>query len=105
MRTQPTSSPTSSARAMRSMWSTRVHRPGGGAHLRPELALLDIGLPVMDGYALAGRLRGTPDWATSSWSPSALWQEADRLHSQEAGFNAYLVKPIDLAQLAALIEK
>lgn len=65
---------------------------------RPEVALLDIGLPVMDGYELASRLRALPG-ARSDLRLIALTgygQEGDRRRSERAGFAAHLVKPITL---------
>jgi signal transduction histidine kinase len=72
---------------------------------RPGLALLDIGLPVMDGYELAQQLRGRV--AASSIRLVALTgygQEADRQRSAEAGFERHLVKPIDLHHLRAVLQ-
>jgi len=75
---------------------------------RPNVALLDIGLPVMDGYELARRLR----WAASR-DPLApqltlialtgYGEQSDRERSREAGFVHHLVKPVDLEALMALI--
>ena len=66
-----------------------------GAFL-PEVALLDIGMPGMDGYEVARRLRANPDFqglllvALTGWG-----QEADRRRSEEAGFDRHLIKPVD----------
>jgi CheY-like chemotaxis protein len=76
---------------------------------RPNVALLDIGLPVMDGYELARRLR----WAAGRdplAPPLALialtgyGEQSDRERSREAGFVHHLVKPVDLDALMALLE-
>ncbi len=70
----------------------------------PEVALLDIGLPVMDGYELGGRLR-----ELLAASPPRLVAltgyggNSDRNRSREAGFDAHLVKPIDLRKLLEVI--
>jgi signal transduction histidine kinase/ActR/RegA family two-component response regulator len=71
---------------------------------RPDVLLLDIGLPRMDGHEVARRLREQP------WGKGVLLvaltgygQEDDRRRSQEAGFNAHLIKPIDLDALRALL--
>ncbi len=72
---------------------------------RATTALLDIGLPVMDGYELARLLREL--WKGRSVQFVALTgygQESDKEHSKAAGFDAHLVKPIDLAELAALLQ-
>jgi len=70
----------------------------------PEVALLDLGMPVLDGYEVARRIRAEP-WgrdltlvAVTGWG-----QEADRRRSQEAGFDWHLVKPVDPDKLAALL--
>jgi signal transduction histidine kinase/CheY-like chemotaxis protein len=70
------------------------------AEFRPEVVLLDIGLPRMDGYQVARQLREQP--ATEKTLLVALTghgQDEDRRRSQEAGFNAHLVKPVDLEAL------
>jgi PAS domain S-box-containing protein len=71
---------------------------------RPDLALLDIGLPGMDGYELARRLRGYPETRGALIVALTGWgQEADRRRSAEAGFDHHLVKPVDLETLRGLI--
>ena len=68
---------------------------------RPEVVLLDIGMPGMDGYEVAQRLR-----ALSAERPPRIiavtgWgHDADRERSRAAGFDIHLVKPVDPAQLA-----
>ena len=65
----------------------------------PDIAVLDIGLPVMDGYELAHRLRATyPDIRLIAVTGYGL--QADRERSSGAGFDDHLVKPIDLTRLA-----
>jgi signal transduction histidine kinase/ActR/RegA family two-component response regulator len=74
------------------------------AAVRPEVAILDIGLPVMDGYELAGRLRslpGTP--APRLIAVTGYGQESDRERAAAAGFDAHLVKPVDIEHLLAVI--
>lgn len=73
---------------------------------RPELVLLDIGLPKLNGYEVARRIRQQP-WgcdmilvALTGWG-----QEEDRRRSQEAGFNFHVVKPVDLAALEQLLSQ
>jgi PAS domain S-box-containing protein len=76
------------------------------ARQRPGLALLDIGLPVMDGYELARRLRELPEMSTVPLvAVTGYGQESDRKRAQEAGFQEHLVKPVDLWQLKALLQK
>jgi CheY-like chemotaxis protein len=77
---------------------------------KPDVALLDIGLPVMDGYELARRLR----WAAGR-DPAAppltlialsgYGEQSDRERSRKAGFSQHLVKPVDLEALMALIRQ
>ena len=70
----------------------------------PEVALLDIGMPLVDGYEVARRIRAQ-EWgksvtlvALTGWG-----QESDRRRSREAGFDTHLVKPLDLDRLTALL--
>jgi signal transduction histidine kinase/DNA-binding response OmpR family regulator len=66
----------------------------------PDVALLDIGLPVMDGYELARRLRALPAWRhVKLLALTGYGQSADRARSIDVGFDQHLVKPIDLATL------
>jgi CheY-like chemotaxis protein len=68
--------------------------------------MLDIGLPVMDGYELARRLRDEPRLSdTRLVAVTGYGQAADRQRSQAAGFDAHLVKPIDVSQLPLVIEQ
>ena len=71
----------------------------------PDVMLLDIGLPTIDGYELCRRVREEP-WgkamkliALTGWG-----QEDDRRRSLEAGFDSHLVKPVDYAELLALLD-
>jgi signal transduction histidine kinase/ActR/RegA family two-component response regulator len=71
---------------------------------RPEVAVLDIGLPVMDGYELAARLRTNP--ATAGCLLIALTgygQSHDRTRSEEGGFQHHLVKPVDIDHLMKIV--
>ena len=86
-------------------WRTTVP-PGCGSAERflPDVALLDIGLPVMDGYELARHLRALPGLAALRLiAITGYSQEADRRHSAAAGFERHLVKPIELEQLHAVL--
>jgi signal transduction histidine kinase/DNA-binding response OmpR family regulator len=73
-------------------------------HFTPDVALLDIGLPVMDGYELAQRIRAEQGLATRLLAITGYAQQRDRERSAEAGFDAHLVKPVDLALLQGAIE-
>jgi CheY-like chemotaxis protein len=72
--------------------------------LRPDIVLLDIGLPKANGFEVARKIREQP-WgknivliAVSGWG-----QDDDRRKSQDAGFNEHLVKPVRHAALAKMI--
>ena len=69
------------------------------------MAILDIGLPVMDGYELASHLRHrVADCRLIALTGYGL--EADRARSQEAGFDLHLVKPVELRRLlAAMVDE
>jgi CheY-like chemotaxis protein/anti-sigma regulatory factor (Ser/Thr protein kinase) len=70
----------------------------------PDIALLDIGLPVMSGYELAKTLRGRPESAHISLvAVTGYGQQTDRAASAAAGFDAHLVKPVDLRELEQLV--
>lgn len=74
------------------------------ARLSPDIILLDIGLPKINGFEAARRIREQSQGkrlvlvALTGWG-----QDADRHKSREAGFNAHLVKPVDAAVLANLM--
>jgi signal transduction histidine kinase/CheY-like chemotaxis protein len=71
---------------------------------RPEVCLLDIGLPGMDGYELARRLRARPGLARAVLVALTGWgQEEDRRRAREAGFDHHLVKPVELSALRELL--
>jgi CheY-like chemotaxis protein len=72
---------------------------------RPDVMLLDIGLPDMDGYQLATRIRKTP-WgrATVLVAVTGWGQEKDKDRAFDAGFDHHLTKPIDPAALESLLQ-
>lgn len=73
---------------------------------RPEVVLLDLGMPVMDGYEVARRIRRSPALRDVLLVAQTGWgQDEDRLRSREAGFDHHLVKPVDQVQLQELIRK
>jgi signal transduction histidine kinase/ActR/RegA family two-component response regulator len=89
-------------------YSVEVAHDGNDAlraaeRFHPALVLLDLGMPEMDGYEVARRLRAQPRWrdlvlvALTGWG-----QEEDRQRSHEAGFDHHLVKPTDLDALQQL---
>ena len=68
------------------------------AELLPDVALLDIGLPVMDGFELARRLRELPGLAALRLvALTGYGQPSDRERSRVAGFDEHLTKPVELA--------
>jgi PAS domain S-box-containing protein len=75
------------------------------ASFDPEIALLDIGLPVMDGYELAMRLRERTMPGCRLIALTGYGQGADRLRSAEAGFDSHLVKPIDAERLLQVVNE
>lgn len=73
---------------------------------RPDVALIDIGMPGMDGYEVARRIRAEP-WgasimlvAVTGWSP-----DSHGSSSKDAGFDTHLVKPVDPQQLTAVLAR
>lgn len=71
---------------------------------RPEIIIMDIGLPRMNGYEACSHIRNQP-WgrdiriiALTGWG-----QAEDRKKSKDAGFNAHLVKPVEMEELKALL--
>jgi signal transduction histidine kinase len=73
----------------------------------PHVALVDIGLPVMDGYEVAERLREllAPARKLDLIAVTGYGQDADRRRSAEAGFRHHLVKPPDLQELERVVEE
>ncbi len=72
---------------------------------RPDVAVLDLGLPVMDGYELADRLRpGSGGPGPRLIALSGYGQERDRRRTEAAGFAAHFVKPVELEPLRTAIE-
>jgi CheY-like chemotaxis protein len=73
---------------------------------RPRVALLDIGLPMMDGYELARRLRDTPGLeriALVAVTGYGLLTDRDR--SAAAGFDEHLVKPVTIEAVQTALER
>jgi PAS domain S-box-containing protein len=70
-----------------------------------DVFMLDIGLPEMDGNALARRLRALPGMARATFiAITGYGTQGDRHNAAAAGFDHYLVKPVDMAVLLNLIE-
>jgi CheY-like chemotaxis protein/two-component sensor histidine kinase len=92
-------------------WGHRVEEASRGElgldiarRRRPEIVLVDLGLPGMDGYAVARTLRATPGGEKLVLIAITGYGRAiDRRRAQEAGFDAHLTKPVSLPELAALL--
>jgi CheY-like chemotaxis protein len=84
---------------------TRIAHEGGEAlraaeEFRPDIVLLDIGMPGLDGYEVARRLRRQSSGPLRIVAVTGWGQDADRQRSAEAGFDLHLVKPVDASELA-----
>ena len=100
-----------SLRAGSSWWTTtgmrwRLAMGEQAASYRPDMILLDIGLPKVNGYDVCRRIRAEP-WgkamgviALTGWG-----REDDRRQTAQAGFTGHLVKPVDYALLTELLAR
>ena len=72
---------------------------------RPDIVLLDIGMPGMDGYEVARRIRTLKpsDRSVRIVAVTGWGQDLDRQQSREAGFDVHLVKPVDMEQLESVL--
>jgi PAS domain S-box-containing protein len=104
-----------SARSMSALQHLRGHETrtaftgpdavAAAAEFAPEVVLLDIGLPGMDGFEVARRLRTMPALAGALLVAMTGYDSAqDRAHARAAGFDEYLVKPVDLDRLRARMQ-
>jgi PAS domain S-box-containing protein len=93
------------------LWGHDVHTAFSGPEalqmartFRPQIVLLDIGMPGMSGYEVAKQLRAQPEFQSLVITAlTGYGQAEDRRRSQEAGFNHHLTKPPDPFALAALL--
>jgi signal transduction histidine kinase len=97
-------------RRLLKLWGHQVETADDGAHgveaalaVRPEVAIVDIGLPGLDGYVVARKLRDAFGDQIYLIALTGYGQPEDRARAQSAGFDAHLVKPVDLQQLARLL--
>jgi two-component system, sensor histidine kinase len=75
------------------------------SEFRPQVALLDIGLPVMSGHQLAALMRATPRLAACRLiAVSGHCNEHDRAQSKAAGFERHLAKPLSIEALLSAID-
>jgi CheY-like chemotaxis protein len=72
--------------------------------VRPDVALIDIGLPEFDGYEVARKVRGSLGGAILLVALTGYGQPEDRRQAMEAGFDAHLVKPVEPSALLAVIQ-
>jgi two-component system, cell cycle response regulator DivK len=76
------------------------------AENRPEILLLDIGMPVLDGFAVMRKIRENPSLATLTvLAITAYAMQGDRENILNAGFDGYLPKPINARDLANELER
>ena len=74
------------------------------ARLRPDVILLDIGLPSLNGYDVCRRMREQDESSDAFILALTGWgQEEDKRRSTAAGFDGHLVKPVNLARLIHMI--
>jgi CheY-like chemotaxis protein len=93
-------------------WGHTVHVANDGssalaqaAESRPEVVVLDIAMPDMDGYEVARRIRALPGMASAMLiALTGFGQARDHARTREAGFDHHLLKPADVRQLHGLIE-
>ena len=75
------------------------------SELKPDVVLLDIGLPKLNGYDVARQIRLEPWGTTATLVAITGWGQAeDKNLSREAGFDHHLVKPVDYQLLTQMIE-
>jgi DNA-binding response OmpR family regulator len=78
---------------------------GAAREFRPDVVLLDIGLPGQNGYEVARQIREQSAGARTVLIAMTGWgQDDDRRRSQEAGFDTHLVKPVDPGVLLRLLQ-
>jgi signal transduction histidine kinase/ActR/RegA family two-component response regulator len=102
-----------SLRELLEIWGHQVSVAGSGPEgvemafsIRPEVALIDIGLPGMDGHEVARRIRSLLGAGEISLiAMTGYGQPEDRRRALQAGFDRYLVKPVDPAVLSQLLSE
>ncbi|MEX2496740.1 MAG: ATP-binding protein [Woeseia sp.] len=76
-----------------------------GASFRPEVVLLDIGLPIMDGYEVARKLRSRPETAQCRLiALTGYGRDEDRRRSRAAGFDEHVIKPVSADVVRKLLD-
>src|SRR6516165_6399635 len=102
-----------STRMLLDLWGCQVETAGDGAaalklahECQPDVVLLDIGLPGIDGWTVARRLRDQVDGKRPLLvAVTGFGHEEDRQQSAEAGIDVHLLKPMDPAYLERLLNK
>jgi PAS domain S-box-containing protein len=74
------------------------------SRVHPELAFIDLGLPLVDGYEVARHIRRQPDQPRRLIALTGYGQPEDRQRSLQAGFDEHVVKPVDPLRLAEIID-
>jgi CheY-like chemotaxis protein len=70
----------------------------------PDIMLIDIGLPEVNGYELAQKMRAIPQFVSARlMALTGYGREADRQNAMNAGFDEHLVKPVDLERLKSIL--
>ena len=88
------------------MTSDSASALGIAREFRPDIALLDIGMPIVDGYALATQLRRVRGLAEIRLvAVTGFGQPGDKERAMKAGFDRHLVKPVDIRNLIHVIEE
>ena len=76
------------------------------AAFHPDVVLLDLGLPVMDGFEVAQRLKALPEWrGLEIVAITGYGQDIDRRRTRESGFDEHMVKPVRLDALEAWLRR
>jgi len=96
-------------------WGHEVHFAETGPEgvksalsIHPSIALIDIGLPELDGYEVARSIRsGTADWPNSIRlvAMTGYGQDSDKLRAKDAGFDSHLLKPVDPSVLETMLSR
>jgi len=73
---------------------------------RPDVIVMDLGMPGIDGYAAARLIRQRPDAASILMIALTGWGHSDARHrTEQAGFDHHVIKPVDFADLLTLVRK
>jgi CheY-like chemotaxis protein len=73
---------------------------------QPAVVLLDLGMPIMDGYQTAEQIRARPEFQNAVLVAITGWgQEQDRQRTEVAGFAAHLIKPVNVDQLEKVLAR